>query len=66
MTGMNKYDEKTKRKIRRTNHVARDLRTLKYRQRIVEKRSRSDEDYTFEDWDEYFKLKDAQEDYYDE
>jgi len=36
MTGMNSYDQKQKRAMRRRNHVARDLRSDKYRQRRVE------------------------------
>ena len=35
---MNAYDSKERREIRRRNHVARDLRSPKSRQRIIEKR----------------------------
>lgn len=35
MAGLNKYDEKQKREQRRRNHIARDLLSPKYRQRIV-------------------------------
>lgn len=38
MTGLNKYSDKMKREQRRRNHVARDLRTPKYKQRVIEKR----------------------------
>lgn len=34
--GMNSYDDKRKRAMRRKNHIARDLRTEKYRQRKIE------------------------------
>lgn len=46
MTGMNKYDEKNKRRMRRRNHIARDLRQNKYRQRIKPTKKKN------EDWDE--------------
>ena len=36
MTGMNKYDYKQKRAMRRRNHIARDLADKKFRQRRVE------------------------------
>lgn len=44
MTGLNKFDEKTKREQRRRNHVARDLMTPKYHQRIIPSRKRTDND----------------------
>lgn len=34
MTGINRYDDKKKREIRRRNHIARDLQERKYRQRV--------------------------------
>lgn len=34
--GMSGYEDKERRKIRRENHIARDLRTPKYRSRRVE------------------------------
>lgn len=34
--GMNSYDDKRKRAMRRRNHIARDLAERKYRQRRVE------------------------------
>jgi len=40
---MSKYPEKEKRLARRRNHIARDLRTPKYRQRVVEPRMKEDE-----------------------
>lgn len=55
MTGLNKYSDKEKRKMRLQNHIARDLRTPKYRQRKVEVRKEPrnknwliDEDEEFE------------------
>lgn len=42
MTGLNKFDEKNKREQRRRNHVARDLLTPKYHQRVVPDRKRID------------------------
>lgn len=36
MTGMDRFSEKERRKMRRHNHIARDLRTAKFRQRRVE------------------------------
>lgn len=36
MTGMDRIPDKDKRALRRRNHIARDLRTAKFRQRRVE------------------------------
>lgn len=49
--GMNSYDHKQKRAIRRRNHVARDLKSDKYRQRRVESEVHKKEKYplTWED-----------------
>jgi len=38
--GMNYYDHKKKRAMRRRNHIARDLADKKYRQRRVEDKRR--------------------------
>ena len=38
MTGLNRYTDKEKRKMRRHNHIARDLRTPKFRQRVVQRK----------------------------
>ena len=38
MVGMNKYDDKTKRAMRRRNHIARDLANRKYHQRVKPKK----------------------------
>lgn len=42
MVGLNKFDEKNKREQRRRNHVARDLATSKYHQRIIPDKKRID------------------------
>ena len=49
MTGMNSYDDKRKRAVRRRNHVARDLAERKYHQRIVDSKKPK---YKFLYWDE--------------
>lgn len=52
MTGLSKYEGKDRRRQRLRNHVARDLYTPKYRQRIVPDRKRIDNEdgsYYFED-----------------
>lgn len=36
MTGLNRFNDKKKREMRRMNHIARDLRTPKYKQRRVD------------------------------
>lgn len=36
--GIDRYNDKERRKARRSNHIARDLRTPKYNQRVVEGR----------------------------
>lgn len=50
MTGMDRYDDKRKRAMRRRNHIARDLANRKYRQRRVEGKKPRDYDY---DMDEF-------------
>lgn len=35
MSGLNKYDAKQRRLERRRNHIARDLASSKYRQRVI-------------------------------
>ncbi len=35
MTGINRFDDKNKRRQRRRNHIARDLGSTKYRQRVI-------------------------------
>lgn len=48
--GVDRYDDKEKRKVRRHNHIARDLRTPKFKQRIVEGKPRTPPP-EIEDWD---------------
>lgn len=50
--GINSYDEKQRRRIRRQNHIARDLAKTKYHQRVIPNK---DHDYTIineEDFEE--------------
>ncbi len=42
MTGLNRYPDKERRKARRFNHIAKDLGTPKYRQRIIKNKNRHD------------------------
>ena len=49
--GMNSFGDKQKRAMRRRNHIARDLRTEKYRQRRVELNDRRKDKYPIS-WDE--------------
>lgn len=48
---MNFYDVKKKRAMRRKNHIARDLRTEKYRQRRVESGLHKKDKYPL-NWDD--------------
>lgn len=50
--GMKSLPPKERREVRRRNHIALDLRTPKYRQRVVDKKRRSFEDVPFTEWDE--------------
>jgi hypothetical protein len=52
--GINKYDDKERRKVRRRNHIAKDLADPKFRPRIID--PRADEDWQWE-VDEYFESK---------
>lgn len=57
MVGLNKLDGKDRRRHRLKNHVAKDLMSAKYRQRVVPSRKRIDSEnndgtYWFED--EYY------------
>ena len=45
MTGLNKFDEKERRKQRRRNHIARDLALPKYHQRVIPDKRRADRFY---------------------
>ncbi len=51
MVGSNKLPEKERRRFRRANHIACDLRTPKYRQRVVKNKRKEDyiEDYNDEE-----------------
>lgn len=40
--GINKYSDKERRDVRRRNHAAFDLRTPKYRQKVVKKKDIKD------------------------
>jgi hypothetical protein len=40
--GINNYDEKERRKVRRRNHIAKDLRNPKYRMRVLEEKDSDD------------------------
>jgi hypothetical protein len=42
---MNSYDDKRKRAMRRKNHIARDLRTAKYRQKRIDNSLRKQDKY---------------------
>lgn len=42
MVGLHKFTDKEKREQRRRNHVARDLATPKYHQRVVPDKRRTD------------------------
>lgn len=44
MSGLNKFDAKDKRRQRLHNHIAKDLASPKYHQRIVERKRYESED----------------------
>ncbi len=48
--GMNSYDAKQRRKMRRRNHIAKDLGTTKYRPRIKPPKSKDEILYKKKDW----------------
>jgi hypothetical protein len=52
MAGLNKYDPKLRREQRRRNHVARDLFSPKYRQRVIPNRFAEDNEDMYDDDDE--------------
>lgn len=55
MVGMNRYDPKDRRRQRRRNHVAKDLGSGKYRQRVIPSRRRVDNpDGSFFFMEEYY------------
>jgi hypothetical protein len=49
MAGLNKYSDKQKREQRRRNHIARDLRTPKYRQKRIDKKKSDPLDMDYEE-----------------
>ncbi len=51
MSGLNKYDEKLKREQRRRNHIAKDLASAKYRQRVIPRKYDDDADMCQEELD---------------
>ena len=55
MTGLNKFAEKDKRRQRLRNHIAKDLHSPKYHQRVLEGRRRvegEDGEIYFQDYEE--------------
>lgn len=57
MPGINKYNEKDRRRQRRQNVVAKDLASGKYYQRVINGRKRIDN----EDRDDYFFVEEDEE-----
>ena len=50
MTGIDRIPDKQRREFRRKNKIARDLRTPKYKQRVIPKKRRfDDEEFDFEE-----------------
>jgi len=47
--GMGFYSPKDRRRIRRQNHIARDLRTPKYHQRVIDKKEEEVKYWDYED-----------------
>lgn len=57
MVGMNKFDEKSRRAIRRQlhrNHIARDLHSPKYHTRVKEPKRRYQDEFSIEDEEEEY------------
>jgi hypothetical protein len=53
MSGMNKFSEKDRRRVRRRNHIARDLQEPKYHQRVVEdKKNKLTKKLINDEWDD--------------
>ena len=52
MTGMDRFDDKQRRSLRRRHPIARDLRTPKYRQRIEKGRPPKQPPEIELDWEE--------------
>lgn len=53
MTGIRSFEPKERRKVRRRNHVAKDLLSTKYRQRIREVKPKEDTSWKA-DVDDYY------------
>ena len=52
--GMRSYDPKQRRRIRRQNHIHKDLRTPKYRQRVEKNKFHDYEQaIKYKDWEKY-------------
>jgi len=51
VTGLKKFGDKERRKQRRNNHIARDLMTPKYRQRVKAPKRVADEGRKYRDYD---------------
>ena len=51
MTGINRYDDKDRRKQRRRNHIAKDLRNTEFHMRRVESKKDTGEKYKY--WERY-------------
>jgi hypothetical protein len=54
MSGLNKFGDKDKRRERLRNHIAKDLHSPKYHQRIVERRRVEGEDGELYFLDRYY------------
>ena len=49
MTGMDRFDPKERRRERRRNHIARDLKKPEFRQRVV--KDKRDRKWTYRDYE---------------
>lgn len=48
MVGVNRFSDKERRKIRRRNHIAKDLQKSKYYQRVIPNKRKKNEDFFLE------------------
>jgi hypothetical protein len=53
MTGMRSFGRKQKREQRRRNHIAKDLHSPKYKQRVKQPKRREERDWRIEEEDTY-------------
>lgn len=60
MTGLKKYEGKDRRRQRLHNHIAHDLRSPKYRPRVIDRKRIEDEDGNYYFLDRYY---DEEDDY---